>query len=138
MLGGRIGKNRSQGGKPGHCCAPALLAEAFILQKHVQAPGEQANHAGLDAPEIIGQGSALFQVITAQGAKVGKAGGKAPSKCGMFRVEVCQALAQQGLLAWIIQKKKGSLPDVFELGATGIAAWLKKKKQEKQEKKKKM
>jgi len=124
MLGGRIGKNRSQGGKPVHCCAPALLAEAFILQKHVQVPGEQANHAGLDAPEIIGQGSALFQVITAQGAKVGKAGGKAPSKCGMFRVEVCQALAQQGLLAWIIQKKKGSLPYIFELGATGIAAWL--------------
>ena len=124
MLGGRIGKNRSQGGKPVHCCAPALLVETFILQKHVQMSGEQPYHAGLSTPEIIGQGSALFQMIAAQSAKVGKTGRKTLSKRGMFRVEACQPLAQHGLLAWIIQKKKGSLPYVFELGATGIAAWL--------------
>ena len=80
MLGGWVGKKRSQGGKPVHCCAPALLVETFILQKHVQMPGEQPYHAGLDAPEIIGQGSALFQVIAAQGAKVGKAHSKARCK----------------------------------------------------------
>ena len=124
MLGGRIGKKRSQGGKPVHCCAPALLAETFILQKHVQMPSEQAYHAGLDAPEIIGQGGALFQMIAAQGAKLGNAGGKTLSKRGMFRMEACQPLAQQALLARIVQKKKGRLPYVFELGTTGIAAVL--------------
>ena len=98
-LGGWVGKKRSQGGKPVHCCAPALLVETFILQKHVQMPGEQPYHAGLDAPEIIGQGRALFQMIAAQGAKVGKTGRKTFSKRGMFRVEACQPLAQQGLLA---------------------------------------
>lgn len=99
MLGGWVGKKRSQGGKPVHCCAPALLVETFILQKHVQVPGEQPYHAGLNAPEIIGQGSAFFQVIAAQTTKVGKAGGKASSKCGMSRMKAGQPLAQQGLLA---------------------------------------
>ena len=49
---------------------------------------------------------------------MGKPGGKSRSKRRMSRVETGQALAQQGLLARIVQKKKGGLPYVFELGAT--------------------
>ena len=95
-----------------------MLAETFILQKHVHMPGKQAYHTGLDAPEIIRQRRAFFQVIAAQGAKMGKPGGKARCKRRMSRVKTGQALAQQALLPRIIQKKKGSLPYVFELGAT--------------------
>ena len=40
-------------------------------------------------------------------------------------MEAGQPLAQQGLLAWVIQKKKSRLPYVFELRATGVAARLK-------------
>ena len=117
---GRIGKKRSKGGKPLHGGAPSVLSAGFILQEHVQMPGEQAYHAGLGAPEIVGKGAMQFQMFAANCAKSGKACGKALGKRRMLCMKARKALPQQGLLSGVVQKKKGSLPDIFQQGAAGM------------------
>ena len=86
-VSGGVGKKWGQRCQALHGHVPALIAETGILQKHVHVAGKEAYHAGLSAPEVVGQGAALFEVVAANRAESGNALRKALGQPGVCRVQ---------------------------------------------------
>ena len=121
---GGPGKKRGQNCQALYGSAPSLLAEALILQKHMQVPRKQAHHSGLRAPEVVGQDGASLHVLAANSAKAGNAGRQLLGQRRVFGMQPRQTLLQACFLPGIIQKKKSRLPHILQQGTAGTVMGL--------------